>query len=143
MFQLHLNDIAAEIGTDIPLTIEMNSTRNQRLSQMMRATDFVVSSRVTAKMMVQIAEQRHNKAIFDCLLSDDGASIYMKPITRYVKTDKPLNYYTLRASAARYGEIAIGYKKFTDNHFTIELNPPIKQEEVFSEQDELIVIAKR
>ena len=143
MLQLHLNDIAAEIGTDIPLTIEMNSTRNQRLSQMMRATDFVVSSRVTAKMMVQIAEQRHNKAIFDCLLSDDGASIYMKPMTRYVKTDKPLNYYTLRASAARYGEIAIGYKKFTDNHFTIELNPPIKQEEVFSEQDELIVIAKR
>ena len=56
MLQLQLTDIAQEIGTQIPLTIEMNSTRNQRLSQMMRATDFVVSSRVTAKMMVQIAE---------------------------------------------------------------------------------------
>ena len=29
---------------------------SQRLSQMMRATDFVVSSRITAKMMAQIAE---------------------------------------------------------------------------------------
>ena len=144
MLQLHLNDIAEEIGTDIPLTIEMNSTRNQRLSQMMRATDFVVSSRITAKMMVQIAEQRHNKAIFDRLLSDDGASIYMKPVTRYVTTGKPVDYYTLRASAARYGEIAIGYKKFVeDDNFTIEINPPIKQAEVFSDKDDLIVIAKR
>ena len=29
---------------------------SQRLSQIMRATDFVVSSRITAKMMAQIAE---------------------------------------------------------------------------------------
>lgn len=144
MLQLHLNDIAEEIGTDIPLTIEMNSTRNQRLSQMMRATDFVVSSKITAKMMVQIAEQRHNKAIFDCLLSDDGASIYMKPVTRYITTGTPVDFYTLRASAARYGEIAIGYKKFIANdEFSIEVNPPIKQAEVFSDKDDLIVISKR
>ncbi len=31
MLQLLLNDIADEIGTEIPLTIEMNSTRNQKL----------------------------------------------------------------------------------------------------------------
>lgn len=143
MLQLHLNDIAEEIGSDIPLTIEMNSTRNQRLSQMMRATDFVVSSRVTAKMMAQIAEDRHKKAILNDLLSDGGSTIYMKPITRYVTTDEPVDFYTLGASAARYGEIAVGYKRLAeDGTFAIEVNPRSKSAVRFSERDDLIVVAR-
>lgn len=142
MLQLQLTDIAEEIGVDIPLTIEMNSTRNQRLSQMMRATDFVISSRITAKMMAQIAEERHKKAILNDLLSDGGSTIYMKPITRYVHTGEPVDYYTLGASAARYGEIAIGYKKVAeDGTFTIEVNPRSKAATKFSDNDDLIVIA--
>lgn len=143
MLQLQLTDIAEEIGVDIPLTIEMNSTRNQRLSQMMRATDFVVSSSITAKMMAQIAEQRHKKAIINDLLSEGGSSIYMKPITRYVTTGKPVDFYTLGASAARYGEIAIGYKKVAeDGSFAIEVNPYSREAEKFSDKDDLIVVAK-
>ena len=115
MLQLQLNDIADEIGVTLPLIVEMNSTRNQQLAQMMRATDFVVSSRITAKMMVQVAEERHKKAILNDLLSDGGSSIYMKPITRYVHVDRAVDYYTLGASAARYGEIAIGYKRFNED----------------------------
>ena len=143
MLQLHLTDIAEEIGADIPLTIEMNSARNQRLSQMMRATDFVVSSSITAKMMVQISEHRHKKEILNDLISDEGSTIYMKPVTRYVKIDKPINFYTLGASAARYGEVAIGYKKLEeDGTFTTVVNPHGREAEKFSERDDLIVIAK-
>ena len=143
MLQLHLNDIGDEIGVDIPLTIEMNSTRNQRLSQMMRATDFVVSSRVTAKMMAQVAEERHKKAILNDLLSDGGSTVYMKPITRYVTCSQPVDFYTLSASAARYSEIAIGYKKVAeDGTFDIEVNPRSKAATQFSDQDDLIVIAR-
>ena len=143
MLQLQLRDIAEEIGADIPLTIEMNSTRNQRLSQMMRATDFVVSSRITAKMMAQIAEERHKKAILNDLPSDGGSTVYMKPITRYVTTGQPVDYYTLGASAARYGEIAIGYKKYAeDGTFQIEVNPRSKAATKFSDADDLIVVAK-
>ena len=143
MLQLQLTDIAEDIGANIPLTIEMNSTRNQRLSQMMRATDFVVSSRITAKMMAQIAEERHKKAILNDLLSDGGSTIYMKPITRYVTTGEPVDYYTLGASAARYGEIAIGYKKCAeDGTFTIEVNPRSKAATKFSDNDDLIVVAR-
>lgn len=142
MLQLQLTDIAQEIGSAIPLTIEMNSTRNQKLSQMMRATDFVVSSRITAKMMAQIAEERHKKAILNNLLSDSGPSICMKPVTRYVLPGKPVDFYTLGASAARYGEIAIGYKKMAgDGSFTIEVNPRSKAATEFSENDDLIVVA--
>ena len=142
MLQLRLNDIAEDIGVSVPLIVEMNSTRNQQLAQMMRATDFVVSSRITAKMMVQVAEERHKKAILNDLLSDGGSSIYMKPITRYVHVDRPVDYYTLGASAVRYGEIAIGYKHFDDEGgFEICVNPKSKAPFTFNEGDDLIVIA--
>lgn len=143
MLQLQLTDIAEEIGATVPLTIEMNSIHNQKLSQMMRATDFVVSSRITAKMMVQIAEERHKKEILNDLLSDGGSGIYMKPITRYVHTEEPVDFNTLGASAARYDEIAIGTKKFAeDGHFAIEINPQRETAMPLTERDELIVIAK-
>ena len=143
MLQLQLTDIAESIGAEIPLTIEMNSTRNQRLSQMMRATDFVVSSRITAKMMAQISEERHKKNILNDLISEGGSSICMKPIGRYVLPGEPVDFYTLGASAARYNEIAIGHKKFAeDGTFSIEINPRSREATMFTDNDELIVIAK-
>ena len=143
MLQLQLNDIAEDFGVNIPLIIEMNNTRNQRLSQMMRATDFVVSSNITAKLMAQIAEQRYNKDILNDLLSDGGSTIYMKNISRYISPEKPVDFYTLGASAARYGEIAIGYKRFSKNgSFNIEINPPKLDKITFHDNDDLIVIAK-
>jgi K+/H+ antiporter YhaU regulatory subunit KhtT len=143
MLQLQLTDISDGIGIDIPLTIEMNSTRNQKLSQMMRGTDFVVSSRITAKMMAHIAEERHKKTILNDLLSEGGSSIYMKPASRYVQIGKPVDFYTLGASAARYGEIAIGYKKFgEDDSFLIEVNPRSRAAAKFSERDDVIVVAR-
>ncbi|MDO5119676.1 MAG: TrkA C-terminal domain-containing protein [Coriobacteriales bacterium] len=142
MLQLQLNDIADAIGSDVPLIVEMNSTRNQQLAQMMRATDFVVSGRITAKMMVQVAEERHKKAILNDLLSDGGSSIFMKPITRYVQVDHDVDFYTLGASAARYGEIAIGYKRFDkDGAFQVCVNPRSKAAISFGPYDDLIVVA--
>lgn len=143
MLQLQLTDIAESIGTEIPLTIEMNSTRNQKLSQMMRATDFVVSSRITAKMMAQISEERHKKNILNDLISEGGSSICMKPIGRYVVPGKAVDFYTLGASAARYGEIAIGHKKFAaDGSFTVEINPKSREATMFTDRDEVIVLAR-
>lgn len=143
MLQLQLTDIAESIGAEIPLTIEMNSTRNQKLSQMMRATDFVVSSRITAKMMAQISEERHKKNILNDLISEGGSSICMKPIGRYVVPGEAVDFYTLGASASRYNEIAIGHKKFSDDGtFKIEINPKSREATMFSDRDELIVIAK-
>ncbi len=142
MLQLQLNDIADEIGAGVPLIVEMNNTRNQQLAEMMRATDFVVSGRITAKMMVQVAEERHKKAILNDLLSDGGSSIYMKPITRYVQTEGEVDFYTLGASAARYGEVAIGYKRFdAEGNFEVCVNPRSKAAISFGEGDDLIVIA--
>ena len=59
--QVLLTDIAKEIGAELPLIIEMNTRRNQLLSQRMRATDFVIGSILTAKMMAQISEHRSKR----------------------------------------------------------------------------------
>ena len=143
MLQLQLTDIAEEIGDNRPLIIEMNSAHNQKLSQMMRATDFVVSGSLTARMVVQIAEQREKKAILNDLLSDEGSTIYLKPAAHYVTTDRPVDFYTLGASASRFGETAIGYKKFEeDGSFTVRLNPQGQTKVQFSERDDIIVIGE-
>jgi len=66
----------------------------------------------------------------------------MKPVTRYIKTNTPVDYYTLGASAARYNEIAIGYKKSDENgSFSIVLNPHGREKMTFSDRDDLILIA--
>jgi hypothetical protein len=59
-----------------------------------------------------------------------------------VHVDRAVDYYTLGASAARYGEIAIGYKRFNDDgSFEIQVNPKSKSAVTFSEGDDLIVVA--
>ena len=77
MPQLLLTDIAKEIGAELPLIIEMNTRRNQLLSQRMRATDFVIGSSITAKMMAQISEHRSKKDILNDLISYDGSATAM------------------------------------------------------------------
>ena len=66
----------------------------------------------------------------------------MKPITRYVHVDHAVDYYTLGASAARYGEIAIGYKRFNDDgSFDIVVNPKSRATITLGPGDDLIVVA--
>lgn len=66
----------------------------------------------------------------------------MKPVTRCVHTEKSVDFHTLSASAAHYGEIAIGCKKYAeDGSFHIEINPQSRTAEKFSLQDDVIVIA--
>ena len=94
--------------------------------------------KTVARLMVQSG--RH-PGMSD-LLSDGGSSIYMKPITRYVHVYHAVDYYTLGASAARYGEIAIGYKRFNDDgSFDIVVNPKSKAAITFGPGDDLIVMA--
>ena len=105
----------------------------------MRTTDFVIGSSITAKMMAQISEHRSKKDILNDLISYDGSAIYMKPVTRYIKTNTPVDFYTLVASAARYKEIAIGYKKSDGNgSFNIVINPLGREKMTFDDHDESV-----
>lgn len=66
----------------------------------------------------------------------------MKPVSNYVKTGERVDFYTVTESAARKGEIAVGYKKILDGQFSIVTNPLKTDEVIFNEEDNLIVIAE-
>jgi hypothetical protein len=121
----------------------MRSVENQELAEVTKVTDFVISSNITALMMTQISQTREQFEILDDLLSDTGSELYMKIAHRYVQCDKPVDFYTVCASANRYGEIAIGYKKILfDGEFEIVINPPKDKQIIFTKDDCLILVAE-
>lgn len=140
---LQLRDITRKNNLNFTVTSEMRSTEDQELAEVTKVTDFVISSNITALMMTQISQTREQFVILNDLLSDSGSELYMKIANRYVVTGKPVNFYTVCASASRYGEVAIGYKKVKeDGKFEIVLNPPKDKEIIFNDDDRLILLAE-
>ena len=140
---LHIRDIARKNDFHFTVTSEMRSVENQELAQVTKVTDFIISSNITALMMAQISQTREQFVILDDLLSDSGSELYMKNASRYVKTDVPVDFYTVCASAVRYGEIAIGYKKvLAEGKFEIVINPLKSKEITLSKEDSLILVAE-
>ena len=143
MMQLRLYDLDDDDTPTFSVAVEMRDSRNQGLAPVSSMTDYIVSGKLNALIMAQVADERSKRAILADLLDKEGSTIYMKSIQRYVTTDRPVDFYTLGASAARYGEIAIGYKKFAeDGSFTIEVNPKSREKKQFRAEDDLIVITK-
>ena len=142
MLLLHLSNIAEQTGQKFTVTSEIRDVENQELAQVTRVNDFVVSSNITALMMTQISQNRQQRAILEDLLDDDGSEFYRKPISRYLKCDQPVDFYTVSAAAARYGEIAVGYQKVKDGKLSTVSNPEKSEMITFSPEDALIVIAE-
>lgn len=140
---LQIRDIAKNKKTSFTVTSEMRNIENQELAQVTKVTDFIISSNITALMMTQISQTREQFNILDDLLSDAGSELYMKEISRYVKTDVAVDFYTVGSAASAYGEIAIGLKKvLSDGSFEIILNPNKETPIVFSKEDSLILLAE-
>ena len=121
----------------------MRSVENQELAQITNVTDFVISSNITALITAQVSQTREQLVILDTLLSEDGSELYIKPVLGYVPYNVPVDFYTVTASAVRYGEIAIGYKKVkADGDFDIVLNPEKNRPITFNKDDSLILVAE-
>ena len=139
---LHLSNLAHEAGQHFTVASEMRKVENQELAKMTRVNDFVVSSNITALMMTQISQSRQQRMFLEDLLDEDGSEFYRKPISRYVACGKPVDFYTVTASAARYGEVAVGYQLVRDGRYRNICNPDKAQTVTFSPEDALIVIAE-
>ena len=139
---LQLSNIAEKEHLKFTVASEMRKVENQELAKMTRVNDFVVSSNITALMMTQISQNRQQRMLLEDLLDEDGSEFYRKPITRYVKTGVPVDFYTLVSAAARYGEVAVGYQKVENGTFRTVCNPDKSQKITFTEEDALIVIAE-
>jgi voltage-gated potassium channel Kch len=144
---LHLRKIAEQCQQNFSIVSEMLDIRNRALAEVTKADDFIVGDRIISLLLTQLAQNRHLKAVFDELFSAVGSEIYLKPMTDYVETGPPVNFYTLVESAAQKNQVAIGYRILAHANdasqtYGVVINPLKSTTIPFAKEDKLIVLAK-
>jgi len=121
---LHLRDMLAKRGHSGSIVSEMRDDRDRALAQLTKADDFVVSEQLVSLLMTQISENKHLEAVFTDLFDSDGAEIYVRPSSYYVRNTPDQTFATVVEAARRRGEVAIGYRLAEDGDgHGVVLNP--------------------
>lgn len=139
---IQLRDIESKWKREFNITSEMCSVSNQKLAKVANVDDFVVGSTITNLIITQVSENRKLALLFEDLLDADGSELYMKKATRYVKTGVETDFYTITEIAKKRNEIAVGYKKVTEDGIHVVTNPKKSEKISFQDEDYLIVIAE-
>jgi voltage-gated potassium channel Kch len=144
---LHLRNLSEKAGKDYSIVSEMLDLRNRELGVVAKADDFIVSDNLISLILSQMSENKDLKKVYDILFQADGSEVYLKPVSRYVKTGVELDFYTVLESAARLGESAIGYRigslsGDSEASFGVKINPKKSEKLNFKEEDFIIVFAE-
>jgi hypothetical protein len=144
---LHLRNISEQCGKHFSIVSEMLDVRNQSLAEVARADDFIISDKLISLMLTQFSENKYLKYVFDDFFDAEGSEIYLKPASDYVDIGKSVNFYTVIASAAQFGEVAFGYRIHEHAYkpykfFGVVVNPDKSDTVVFSKEDRIIVLAE-
>lgn len=144
---LHLRNISETSHKEISIVSEMLDVRNRELAEVTKADDFIVSDKLISLMLSQLSENKHLQKVFAILFAAEGAEIYLRPSTDYVKAGTSLNFYTVLESAISKGETAIGYRiqsqaKDPSKAYGVVVNPSKSAKITFSESDKIIVLAE-
>ncbi|MBL8102244.1 MAG: NAD-binding protein [Anaerolineales bacterium] len=144
---LHLRDIAEKDETPFSIISEMLDLRNRELAEAAKVDDFIVSEHLISLMLAQLSENAELMDVFTDIFDPEGAEIYLKPISDYVATGQPVNFYTIAEAARRRGETAIGYRLMSESHnaekaYGVYTNPNKSVKVTFTTEDKLVVIAE-
>ena len=144
---LHLRDIAGLHGDVFSIVSEMLDSRNRNLAEITQADDFIVSDRLVSLMLAQVAENKALNAVFADLFDPEGAEVYLRPASHYVRTDAPLDFYTIVEAARQRGEVAIGYRQAgysmdKARAYGVRVNPNKAEPITFAQDDMIIVLAE-
>ena len=137
-----LRDIADKTDRQFAITTEMRSVDNQRLASQARVDDFVIGSNFASLLMAQISENPKISPLITELLDESGSELYMKPAAQYVTIGEPVDSYTLTESAARKGEVYVGYRHIGKTKTNVVVNPNKEDMITFGEHDQIVVIAE-
>lgn len=96
---------------------------NQRVA---KEAEYILSHTTVAKVISMVAMRREIKGVLEELLGEYGQSIYVMPVSRYVKTDKPLSFWDLSLKASANNDILIGYQ-LVSQRGPLVLNPEKKE----------------
>ena len=144
---LHLRDMAGHDATPFSIVSEMLDIRNRELAEVTQVDDFIVSEHLVSLMLAQLSENAELYDVFENIFDPEGSEIYLKPISDYVETGTPVNFYTVVEAARRRGETAIGYRLASESKdagkaYGVHTNPRKSGEVVFAPEDKVIVIAE-
>jgi hypothetical protein len=144
---LHLRDIADRSGAQLNIVSEMLDMRNRELAEVTKADDFIVGDKLISLLMSQVSENKYLMRVFEDLFDADGSEIYLKPVTDFVQTGKPVSFYTVLESARRRDEIAIGYRinalaRDPEKAYGVKVNPVKPEMITFAPEDKIIVLAE-
>jgi Trk K+ transport system NAD-binding subunit len=144
---LHLRKISEKLNKNFCIVSEMLDVRNREIGIVAKADDFIVSDNIISLILSQLSENNGLKKVYDVLFEAEGSEIYLKPVSKYIKTKIPVNFYTILESAANQGETAIGYRissqaSYPENNFGVKINPPKHIETTFLDEDFIIVLAE-
>jgi ion channel POLLUX/CASTOR len=147
MTLLHLRDISEQTKKDPAIVSEMLDLRNRELAEVTQADDFIVSDRLISLMMAQVSENKQLNTVFADIFDPEGSEIYLKPASHYVSYGLPVHFYTVVEAARRRGETVIGYRlaRYSGDAvhaYGVVVNPAKSQEIVFSENDQIVVLAE-
>jgi len=144
---LHLRDIADAHGHPFSIVSEMLDVRNRTLAEVTKADDFIVSDKLVSLMLAQISENKELNAVFADIFDPEGSEIYLKLAQNYVRTDTPVNFYTVVEAARQKGEVALGYRIASQSadaskSYGVVVNPDKAEMVSFAEWDRIIVLAE-
>lgn len=128
MLLMHLRNFIKQHDLELSITSEMKQPSNQKIIESANISDFVVSNNIIALMVSQISENKDLIAVFEDLLDEEGAEIYVYPSTFFFKEKSHLSVRSAIRYFAQQSKILIGYKLKQDSHFDntekIYINPP-------------------
>ena len=144
---LHLRDMAQRDETPFSIVSEMLDLRNRELAEVAGVDDFIVSEHLVSLMMAQLSEDADLFAVFTDVFDPEGSEIYLKPVTDYVESGRPVNFYTVLEAACRRNQTAIGYRlisqaKDVQMSYGVHTNPKKSEPITFSPDDKIIVLAE-
>ncbi len=144
---LQLRHLSEEKNVDLSIVSEMMDLRNRQLAEVTKADDFIVSDKLISMLLAQISENKSLMQVYNDLFQEEGSEIYLKPVSNYVETGVPVNFYTVVESAARKNECAFGYRIIADafnpaNTYGVKINPDKSKPIIFANGDCIIVMAE-
>ena len=151
---LNVRDIRQKGGHSLTITSEILDVENRTLIETVAEDDFVVSEHLISLALAQISEHKGLGSVLNSLFDTQGAEIYLKPVTNYVKTGQPVNFFTVVVAALRQNETAIGYRinaqrnrvgDSDDNEnmkYDIVINPDKRVALDFVDEDKIIVLSE-
>jgi voltage-gated potassium channel Kch len=144
---LHLRDMAERDETPFSIVSEMLDLRNRELAEVAGVDDFIVSEHLVSLMMSQLSENADLFAVFTDIFDPEGSEIYLKPVSDYVDSGRPVNFYTVLEAARRRNETAIGYRlvsqaKDAAKSYGVHTNPKKSEPVTFMPEDKIIVLAE-